>query len=252
VANGRLEARAVTAALRSRALRRRNRSDISSGGGFDATPGVLVAVCGLHGGAGTTATTTALAVATAVRSRRGGALAVEAAAVGELAERLGTASPWSLPRLAALVADGSMPDGTAFAERPDGLRVLAATQPDPQCVGPGIAAVLGEARRAHALVVCDAGPAGSAPAFQCLPLADAVLWIARSDRLGATIGRLSGGLARPARRAPWGLVIRGGRPSRRALAAVRDDVRARIVLPDEPGDPEAGAALLALVRRLLG
>jgi hypothetical protein len=247
-----MEARAVTAAPTRRGPRRRNRLDTRAGSGFDATPGALVAVCGLHGGAGTTATTTTLASAAAVRSPRGGVLAVEVTGAGELAGRLGTGSPWSLGRLAAAVAAGSVPDGTPFAECPDGLRVLAAIQPDSHSVGPVVDAVLTEARRAHALVVLDAGPAGAARGDHCLPLADAVLWVARSDRLEATIGRLSGAPARPARRAPWGLVICGGRPSRRALAAVRDDVRARIVLPDEPGDPEAGAALLALVRRLLG
>ena len=235
--------------------RRHRRRESASQGGFDATPGALAVVCGLHGGAGATAATAALAVAAARRSPRGGVLAVEAAATaGELAGRLGSGSPWSLARLAALTATGSRPDEAPFAERPDGLRVLAATKPDPLAVpdGPAVAAVLDEARRAHALVVCDTAQAGAAPAAHCLASADVVLWVARAERLEATVGRLSGALARPARGAPWGLVVYGGRLSRRTLAAVRDDVRARVVLADTPGrSPEAGAALAELVRRLL-
>jgi hypothetical protein len=242
----------VSAVLTSRRPRPRGRAATQAANGFEATPGALVAVCGLHGGAGTTATTTALASAAAARSPRGGVLAIDAAGAGELARSLGTGSPWSLTHLAALVAAGTVPEGTPFAERPDGLRVLATMRPHPEPVDPDVAAVIAEARRAHALVVCDVGAVNGGPAVQCLPLADIVLWVARAERLDATTGRLADTLARPARRAPWGLVVCGGRPSRRALAAVRDDVRARVVLPDDPvGRAEAGAALVALVQRLL-
>jgi hypothetical protein len=254
VADHRVEPGAVTAVVDARRLRRHRRQEPVAAHGVDATPGALVAVCGLHGGAGTTGTTAAVAVAAASSSPPGAILAVEAAATaGDLAECVGVGSPWSLARLATLAAAGSLPDVPPFAERPDGLRVLAAAQPDLLTAdGSEVAAVLGEARRAHVLVVCDAGDAGAAPAAHCLSVADAVLWVARAERLDASLGRLSGPLARPARGAPWGLVVYGGRPPRRTLAAIRDDVSARVVLPQAAGSRETGATVVALVRRLVG
>jgi Mrp family chromosome partitioning ATPase len=221
--------------------------------GFDSTPGTVVAVCGLHGGAGTTTTAAALATAAAATSAPGRVLAVEAdGRAGELAQHLGAASPWSLARLALLASAGRRPDGAPFVERDDGLRVLA-TAPDTQADATAeVVAVLAEAARTHGVVVVDAGSLTGRAAPVCLPAAQIVIWTARPERVDVAADRLAGPPGRYARGARWLLALVGGRPSRRALAPVRDDLQAQIVLPDEADrDAGGGRNLLRAVQELV-
>lgn len=218
---------------------------------FGELPGRLLVVCGLHGGAGTTTVAAAFAVAAAGISPHGTVLAVEAdARAGELAARLGAASALPLDALAHLVAAGRRPDAP-FVERADGLRVIA-TEPSAIRRAADVADVLAEARRAHGLVVVDAGPICADAASMSAAAADVVLWTAHTDRLGLAAQRLRGRLARNARQARWLLAVRGGRVSRAALAGVRDDLAARITVPADLGQrPAAAEPLLAAVLALL-
>ena len=220
--------------------------------GFGATPGALLAVCGLHGGAGTTTVTASLAVAAAGISPQEAVLAVEAdARAGELEDRLGVASPCSLEALAELASAGRRPDAP-FATRVDGLRVIASEPSAVDRRAVDIALVLAEARRVHGLVVVDAGAICGDAASACLTSADIVLWTARAERLELAAQRLSGPLVRDARGGRWLLAISGGRASRGALSDVREVLAARVTLPADLGQrPAAVEQLLDVVRSVV-
>jgi hypothetical protein len=198
-------------------------------------PGVLVAICGLHGGAGTTALTGQLAAAAASASGPGRVLAVEAdARAADLAARLGAASRLALCELAAARLAGRVPEAGVVAERADGLRVLAAARPRAAEAPPAaLGALLAEARAGHGLCVIDAGCLRAAAAEPALAGADVVIWAADPARLAP--GVLASPLVRPARGARWVLalvpVAGDGRISRSGLRTVREDLDAVVRIP---------------------
>ena len=164
----------------------------------------LVAVCGLHGGAGATTLTALLAEHAAAASPAGGVLAVEGdARAGQLALRLGAASELSLAQLAT---ERGLDPGVPVAQRSDGLRVLAAAGPDLAAAGAStLARVLAEARAAHALCVVDAGCVRHPAAEPVLAGADVVVWVADPVRLDPA--PFASPLVRPARGARWVLAL---------------------------------------------
>jgi hypothetical protein len=225
---------------------------------FASPGGPLVAVCGLHGGAGTTTLACLLASHAAAASPSGRVLAVEAdARAGELAARLGVASALALPELAAARACEQLPEQGAVAQRTDGLRVLAADGPRGAAApATALAAVLAEARVAHGLCVLDAGSLRGPSAETALAGADVVLWVADPARLDHAA--LASPLVRPARGARWALALvpvsGAGQAPRRELRRLRADLTAVIAVPrGAHTDPALGRRVAErLGRGLLG
>jgi hypothetical protein len=199
---------------------------------FSEPGGPLVTICGLHGGAGTTTLACLLADHAAAASPAGRVLAVEAdTRAAELAGRLRAPSELSLAQLALLRAGGDAP--APVTQRADGLRVLAAPRPDAaEAPATALAALLAEARAAHALCVVDAGNVRWRAAESALAGADVIVWTADPARLEA--GALASPLVRPARGARWVLAlvpVSGPSRRRRVPRALRDDLDAVVVLP---------------------
>ncbi len=214
-----------------------------------AEPGApLVAVCGLHGGAGTTTLACLLAEHAAAASPTGRVLAVEAdARAAELAGRLGAPSESSLAHLAGQRLTARRAEHP-LTQRKDGLRVLAAPAPDLVEPPPSaVAAVLAEARAAHALCVVDAGSVRQPFADSALAGADVVVWAADPARLDPCA--FASPPVRPARGARWVLAlvpVSGNGRARRSLPrALRADLDAVVVLPrgaEHAGEAARGAA----------
>jgi hypothetical protein len=224
-----MSARAAAALPRSRLVVgvRRRTLDVLA---FTEPGAPLVAVCGLHGGAGATTLTALLAEHAAAASPAGRVLALEGdARAGQLAMRLGAASGLSLAQLAT--ERGSDP-GVPVAQRSDGLRVLAAAGPDLATAGAStLARVLAEARAAHGLCVVDAGCVRHPAAEPVLAGADVVVWVSDPDRL--TPAPFASPLVRPARGARWVLALvatNGRRTGPRLPRALRDELAAVVAL----------------------
>ena len=207
----------------------------------------LVTVCGLHGGAGTTTVACMLAEHAAAVSPAGHVLAVEAdGRAAELAGRLRAASELSLNALA-----GAGSTGAPIAQRADGLRVLAAAAPHTAEPPAGaLAAVLAQARAAHALCVIDAGCVRQPPAEPALAGADVVVWVSEPARLAADA--FGSPLIRPTRGARWVLALVPRTRARRGRLprSLRDELDAVVVMPpsDEPHSHEAAERLARAVR----
>ncbi|HMJ34786.1 MAG TPA: hypothetical protein VK501_12810 [Baekduia sp.] len=166
---------------------------------------MIVAVCGLHGGAGTTTIAALLARAAAAQQPGRVLLCDSAPGAGDLALALGAASPYNLTDVARLADDRQTPAEVPWLEQADGLRVMAraparraAARPD------AVVKVLRDAAAAHSLVIVDAGALQSEHAAAALHAADIVLWTldatAQLDRCAALLG---GPLATDARHARW-------------------------------------------------
>ena len=233
---------------------------LTAAAGTSVRGGPVVAVCGLHGGAGTTSVAVLLARAAAARAPAGAILLADSdPAGGGLALHLRTASPHGLADLAAAHAAQRALAAPPFVQLYDGLRLCAPAPVDrgplpPDAVGP----VLADARAAHLLTVIDAGQLREPHAQAVLEHADVVIWALSSDAdLHVARQLLSSPLARVARGARWLLVVSdGGR--RGAAAPVGDLARsaptavATVLVPflrDLPDDDDrrrlAAASLLA-------
>jgi Flp pilus assembly CpaE family ATPase len=123
-----------------------------------ATRGLLVAVCGLCGGAGASTQAYLIAAAGQAVLEPGTVLVADTGGPGSrLADYAGVASPRSLTEAAGLAA-ASQPVGQLVAVAGDGLRVLAcgpgfATD----CAADGVSMLLDHARSHYALSVIDCG-----------------------------------------------------------------------------------------------
>jgi Flp pilus assembly CpaE family ATPase len=188
---------------RARGTRPRVRSSAVDPLAFTEPGAPLVALCGLHGGAGTTTLARLLAEAAAAASPAGRVLAVEAdARAAELARRVRAASALSLAELALRPGEQTAP----VSQRADGLRVLAAVQPaSAEAPNSALAAVLAEARAEHALCVVDAGSVRTRAAEPALAGADVVVWVADPARVEPDA--FASPLVRPARGARWVLAL---------------------------------------------
>jgi hypothetical protein len=120
--------------------------------------GLLVAVCGLCGGAGASTQAYLIAAAEQAGLEPGTVLVADTGGPGSrLADYAGVASPRSLTEAAGLAA-ASQPVGQLVAVAGDGLRVLAcgpgfATD----CAADGVSMLLDHARSHYALSVIDCG-----------------------------------------------------------------------------------------------
>ncbi|WCB95474.1 hypothetical protein DSM104299_04221 [Baekduia alba] len=188
---------------------------------------MIVAVCGLHGGAGTTTIAVLLAQA-AARQRPHRVLLCDAApGAGDLAYTYGSASASDLNALAIIGAEGRTPSETPWLDLVDGVRLLArAAAPRPAASAAVIATALLDAGTVHELVVIDAGSLTSPAAAAALPIADLVIWTLDA---GALLQRCAHLLAGPhsttARHAPWLLAISAiGRQAHPTVAAPLADI----------------------------
>jgi hypothetical protein len=167
-------AAAVAARMRRPIAARRDHA-ASLGLSFDEPGGPLVAVCGLVGGSGASTLAFCLARQAARDSAAPVLLTESDACRAGLAVLAHQAACVSLPALARRVANGS-PPAQPFVEIESGLRLLASApqrvpEPDPL----ELAALLGDARAAHGLVVVDCGTAWSA-AGPVLEAATHIVW----------------------------------------------------------------------------
>jgi hypothetical protein len=138
---------------------------------------VIVAVCGLHGGAGTT-TVAVLVAQAAARHAPGRVLLCDTdPGAGDLAIALGTTSPHDLAELARLVSAHRRPSVTPWDDLDGGLRLLARAPGRRDAAAADVAAhVLADAAAAHDLVVIDGGQLTASHNIAALQAADAVLW----------------------------------------------------------------------------
>lgn len=227
-----------------------------------AAAGPLVAVCGLHGGAGTTTIAALLATRAAARTEPGGVLLADSdPSAGGLALHLGLASAYNLAELAALRSAGRPLEHAPFADLPAGVRLCAAAPAPRATPTPGaVGAVLAEARSAHALTVLDAGPLSSVHAQGVLEHADVVvLALAAHTSLTPVRRLLASPLVRAARAARWALAVSdvghaGPTSAVRELAELVPTAGGCVLVPrlDELSSDDdqcvlAGAELLELV-----
>lgn len=199
---------------------------------FTTTPGPLLQVVGLCGGAGAT-TLAYLIAATAARQSSVPVLVCDTGGpTGGLSAYADVQSPRTLADISERLAEGHGIGGTLFSETDDGLRVIAAA-PQFTVVGypEGIRRVLGDARAAHGLTVVDGGTL-SRPAEQAaISVATHVAWILPAsdsavERARRTLARIA-----PLGR-PEFMVARAehGKAPTRALRDLADERRAPLIL----------------------
>lgn len=139
--------------------------------------GLLLAVCGLCGGAGTS-TLAYLIALTAARSGNGLVLVADTGGPsGAISCYAGVQAPRSLPELAEHITAG-LPTGQLVATTGDGLRVLA-TGPrfSPACAREALGLLLDQARERYALTVIDCGALASEASQVVLTRASHVGWV---------------------------------------------------------------------------
>ncbi len=207
-----------------RAPGRRAPAGDACGLAFDAPGGPIVAVCGLHGGAGTSTLAHLLAATAAVESSAAVLLCESDDVAGDIARLTGTASPLSLGALAAAYAAGAPPTGGTLA-RADQLRVIAAAPASPATTPDGaIAELIRAASARHGLTVLDVGTLRARGARELLRLATHVIWITLAQPGAGSAARalLASDLV-PALTARQILVVRTAHSGRRST--VREEAR---------------------------
>jgi hypothetical protein len=224
---------------------------------------MIVAVCGLHGGSGTTTLATLLARA-AARQAPGAVLLCEvSSAAGSLADAVDATSPYDLAGLADLVSRGRRPSETPWIDLADRLRILARPPRPPSPIpAEALRQVLADADTAHDLVVVDAGPLTSTTAAHVvLASATQVLWTVDSTAVTNRCRRLlAGHVCSSARGARWLLGVNAtGRdgaslPSDQ-LASLHPSLVATVLVPrvghlgeDDPSRDLSGMQLLNALR----
>jgi hypothetical protein len=220
---------------------------------------MIVAVCGLHGGAGTTTVAQLLAHAAAHHAPGSVLLCDADPGAGDQALAHGLASASDLHALASMVAERRQPTVVPWADLPNGVRLLSrAPSARPPAPAHAAAQVLRDAATTHQLVVIDAGPLTSPHAAPALRVTDLVVWAldasAQTDRCAAL---LTSTHSTPARHAPWLLAVSAtGRDLQPDIAAelsaivpsAKRQVRLptmRTLPPEHPARHLAGAQLLA-------
>ena len=201
--------------------------------------GPLLAVCGLHGGAGTSTLANLIATAAAFADAGPVVLCEAPGASGDQAALTGAPSRVSLGELAGAVAAGRSPRG--FWGRCGALRVLAtAPAPAPAVAPEALADVLRAAQAEHRLTVVDVGTVRDPHARAILRAATHVLWVLRMEPGAVERARLV--LASrlvPALAARQALAARGARPRERfageraALRRLASEHAERLVLVPE-------------------
>jgi Flp pilus assembly CpaE family ATPase len=211
---------------------------------FRTSPGPLLAVAGLSGGAGAS-TLAYLIAATAATQSTGPVLVADMGGpMAGLAEHAGVRAPRTMAELTERLAAGDPVNGSVWAEGEHGLRVLAGP---PQFTVHGdrdaTRRVLTDARAAHALSVVDVGTLARPADQATLGVATHVAWVLPASATG--VARAARILERvvPLTQ-PEILVARAQpgvrRPPMAALADLADERRARLVLMPSVGDHAAG------------
>lgn len=199
---------------------------------FTTTPGPLLQVVGLCGGAGAT-TLAYLIAATAARQSSAPVLVCDTGGpTGGLSAYAGVQAPRTLAETSERLAEGQGHGDELFTEAEHGLRVIAG---HPQFTVPGdpegIRRVLRDSRAAHALTVVDGGTLSRTAEHAALSLATHIAWILPAS--SSAVARARRTLARIA---PLGrpefIIARAdrGRPPMRALRDLADDRRAPLIL----------------------
>jgi hypothetical protein len=144
--------------------------------------GVLLAVCGLCGGAGTSTLTYLIAAAIARSTPRPVLVTDASSPGGTIASLAGVQSPRSLTELTAQVAAG-LPTGPLVATTSNGLRVLA-TSPrlTATCDSEVLRLLLDQARERYVLTVIDCGTLATDAAQVALGRASHVAWLLPRDQ----------------------------------------------------------------------
>ena len=213
------------------------------------TPGDLVAVCGLHGGAGTTTLAAAIADAAAHASGPNRVLLADTdPAGGGLADHYATASPSGLHDLARRPAA----QGAPFAVLPSGLRLLARDAGERTAAAPAdLVRVLEGARAAHPLLVVDAGTVREPHNTAALATAGTIIWAIGAERADRLAALLASPLTRRGRAARWIVAVRphsAHQVNLRSLQAAAPTAHAIVTLPGRPDGLELAAALAGALR----
>lgn len=214
---------------------------------FTEPGGPLVAVCGLHGGAGTSTLAYALA-ATAARESSAPVLLCESdSATGDIAGLTGIRSPRTLTELASDYATGVIPVGGTLARAGD-LRVIAgAPTVTPSAPDGALSSFLTAAQARHGLTVVDAATIRSHGTREILATATHIIWvtIARAGSPEAARQLLASDLV-PTITGTQLLAVRGAQRGRlpaarraaRELRQLAEHQCDRLVyIADQPGDP---------------
>jgi MinD-like ATPase involved in chromosome partitioning or flagellar assembly len=191
---------------------------------FDELGGPIVAVCGLHGGAGTSTLAHLLAAGAAGDSRAPVLLCESDDVAGDIAHLTGATSPLSLAELAAAYAAGRPPVGGTLAHA-GALRVIAGAPRLPADVPAGaIADVVQAAADRHGLTVVDVGTLHAHTSRELLQAATHIVWttIARPGAAASARAQLASDLV-PALAAACTLAVRSARRGR--VPAVRHAAR---------------------------
>jgi MinD-like ATPase involved in chromosome partitioning or flagellar assembly len=220
---------------------------------------MLVVVCGLHGGAGTTTVAQILAAAAALHTPGSVLLCDAAPGDGDQALAHGLASASDLHALAHMVAEGRQPTVVPWADLTNGVRLLArAPEPRPPAPAAAVEEVLRDAAATHQLVVADAGTITSPYAPAALRAADVVIWALDSTATSRHCAALlSGNHSNPARHVAWLLAVnatgRDPQPTVGAeLSALVPSAGSQVLIPvvraldsADPSRQLAGSQLLA-------
>lgn len=200
---------------------------------FTEQGGPVVVVIGLHGGAGTSTLAYALAAKAAEESPAPVVLCETDASSGDVARLTGVVSPFGMSELALELKAGRMKQGGALAGK---LRVIAGP-PQTACVvsDEALVGLVDVARKAHGLVVIDAGEVRHERSRMLARHASHVVWV--STTRGGAADRARAWLAGSMPLAQQALAVRGQRGREaKGLREVAGQACDRLVLiQDSPG-----------------
>jgi hypothetical protein len=202
--------------------------------------GILLAVCGLVGGAGTTTLAYLIARAAARQGDEPVLLADAGGSSGGLAVFAGVESSRSLPELAGALAMGVPLDGVLYATTRDGVRVIA-TGPEFGTAAPPtqLRTLLSDARQVHGLTVIDCGTLASELSQTIMAEATHVAWMLPATKHGVELGQRVFAAAPSGRGSQFLVASRDRRQSKapmRELRRLAGEQRLPLVLvPDLPG-----------------
>lgn len=161
-----------------------------SGLSFHATPGPLLAIVGLCGGAGVSVLAHLIAVSAAGSSKAQVLLADTGGPTAGLALYSGATAPLTLADVSDRLGSGERVAPRFWADAPDGLRVLAGVpQFTVQGTDESVRRVLRDARAVHGLTVVNAGTLARPAEQAALSAASHVAWVVPASASGVARGR---------------------------------------------------------------
>ena len=157
--------------------------------GLRERAGILLAVCGLVGGAGTTTLAYLIARAAARQQDEPVLVADAGGSSGGLAVFAGVESSRSLPELARALGMDEPLEGVLYATTRDGVRVIARGPEFGTAAPPTqLRTLLSDAREAHALTVIDCGALASEVGQIIVAEATHVAWVLPATKHGVALG----------------------------------------------------------------